>query len=280
MDTEAAQDKLMRLRYAGTCRLCAEELPAKTEAIWERATKTVRCVACGPSATEPPDSAVVAEPEPVDSGTAGASARREYERRKAKRDDATRAKHPKLGGLIVALRDDPQSTKSWDTGAKGEERFGGAIDKRVGERLRVLHDRRIPGTRANIDHIVVVSSGVWVVDPKRYVDKRPELKVEGGILRPRVEKLVVGGRDSTKLVQGVLKQVDLVRSAVGPEVPVRGVLCFIEADWPLFGGDFMISGIDVMWPKKLYPLLEADGPVNPDSIESLHRSLATAFPPA
>lgn len=280
MDIEATQDKRMRLRYAGTCRLCRKELPAKAEAIWERATKTVRCVECGPAATDRPASAVISEAEPVDSGTAGASARREYERRKAKHEDAIRTKHPKLGGLIVALSDDPQSTKSWDTGAKGEERFGDAIDKRVGDRLRVLHDRRIPGTRANIDHIVVASSGVWVVDPKRYVDKRPALKIEGGLLRQRVEKLVVGGRDSTKLVAGLIKQVDLVRSAVGSEVPVRGVLCFIEADWPLFGGDFTINGVDVMWPKKLYPLLEAHGPLSPDSIENLHRSLATAFPSA
>src|SRR5690606_38162583 len=122
--------------------------------------------------------------------------------------------------------------------------------KQVGDRFRVLHDRRIPRTRANIDHIVVASSGVWVVDPKRYLDKHPALKIEGGVLRPRIEKLVVGGREHTKLVNGVIKQVDLVRSAVDPEVPVRGVLCFIEADWPLFGGDFTINGIDVMWPKK------------------------------
>lgn len=277
METDTTP-KRMRLRYAGTCRLCAAELPAKSEAIWERATKTVRCVECGPATADPPPSTEVVKAEPVAPGTAGASARREYERRKSRREDAIRAKHPKLGGLILALSDDPQSTKSWDTGAKGEERFGAALDKRVGDRFRVLHDRRIPGTRANIDHIIVASSGVWVVDPKRYVDKRPELKVEGGILRPRVEKLVVGGRDRTKLVEGVTKQVNLVRSAVVSDVSVRGVLCFIEADWPLFGGDFTIDDIDVMWPKKLYPLLEADGPFNLDSIVGLHRALATAFP--
>lgn len=278
MDTEAARDKRMRLRYAGTCRLCKNELPAKTEAIYERATKTVRCLEC----PAPPDAATVptVEVEPVDSGTAGASARREYERRKEKWEDAVKTKHPKLGGLILAFSDEPQSTKSWDTGAKGEEQFGAALDERVGDRFRVLHDRRIPGSRANIDHIVVTSTGVWVVDPKRYVDKRPELRIEGGILRPRTEKLVVGGRDRTKLVDGALKQLGLVKAVVGDEVPVRGVLCFIEANWPLFGGDFVINGIDVMWPKKLYPLLEAEGTLNNASIERLHRSLATAFPSA
>lgn len=224
--------------------------------------------------------AEVAEAEPVESGVPGASARREYERRRSQREDRIRAKHPKLGGLILALSDQPQSTKAWDIGATGEERLGAALDERVGERLRVLHDRRIPGTRANIDHIVVTSTGVWVVDPKRYVDKRPELKVEGGLLRPRVEKLTVGGRDRTKLVDGALQQVALVQSVIGPDVRVRGVLCFIEANWPLFGASFTINGIDVLWPKKLYPLLASGGALGPGEIDRLHRSLAMAFPSA
>jgi hypothetical protein len=35
----------------------------------------------------------------------------------------------------------------------------------------VLHDRRIPGRRSNIDHLVIARSGVWVVDTKRYRGK-------------------------------------------------------------------------------------------------------------
>jgi ribosomal protein L34 len=80
--------------------------------------------------------------------------------------------------------------------------------------LAVLHDRRIPGSKANIDHIAITGSGIWVIDAKRYKG-RPELKVEGGVLRPRVEKLLIGQRDCTKLVDGVLKQVDVVRDVVG-----------------------------------------------------------------
>ena len=38
-----ADEKRMRLRYAGACRVCWVELPAKVEAIYERTTKTVRC---------------------------------------------------------------------------------------------------------------------------------------------------------------------------------------------------------------------------------------------
>ena len=48
----------MRLRYAGTCRMCGVELPVKTEAVYELAAKTVRCVTCAsapmPAPEEPP----------------------------------------------------------------------------------------------------------------------------------------------------------------------------------------------------------------------------------
>ena len=102
----------MRLRYAGACRVCGVELPAKVEAIYERTTKTVRCVSHDVRpAVEP---AVV---EVVESGTAGASARREFERRKAKREERIRTKHPKLGGLMLAVSDEQQSTTAWDRNA-------------------------------------------------------------------------------------------------------------------------------------------------------------------
>ena len=143
--------------------------------------------------------------------------------------------------------------------------------------MRVLHDRRIPGTRVNIDHIAVTRSGVYVIDAKRYKG-RPSLEVEGGILRPRVEKLLVGTRDQTKLVDGVLKQVEVVRGIVGDAIPVTGVLCFVEADWPLIGGAFTTRGVEVLWPRKLYPRPTAEGPAS--EVDNLHRKLASALPPA
>ena len=132
----------------------------------------------------------------------------------------------------------------------------------------MLHDRRIPRTRANIDHIAVTRSGIWVIDAKRYKG-RPTLKVEGGILRPREEKLLVGRRDYTTLVDGVRKQVGVVRE-LAREVPVTGALCFVEADWPLIGGSFTTNEVHVLWPKLLTKrLVEAnEGPFNPESISA------------
>ena len=178
----------MRLRYPGSCRLCGTQLPAGQQGIYERETKTVRCFVCpgvGLDSSPRPEleSEVDTESE-VDIDVAGGSARREYERRKSAREQRIRAAHPKLGGLILALSDEPQTTRTWEQGAIGEELLAERL-KDLQSDMRILHDRRVPGSRANIDHIVVSSAGVWVIDAKRYKDKRPELRVEGGIIRPR-----------------------------------------------------------------------------------------------
>ncbi|MBE0009257.1 NERD domain-containing protein [Arthrobacter sp. AET 35A] len=243
----------MRLRYAGSCRLCGASLPGGTEAIYESETKTVRCLACAAATTAETTSPDLQPPcgesLTAESGVAGASARREYDRRKAKDEEKLREKWGRLGGLAVALSDERTHTKSWDRGAIGEERLGTRLNALAADGLAVLHDRRIPGSKANIDHIAITPGGIWVIDAKRYKG-RPELKIEGGFVRPRVEKLLVGRRDCTKLVDGMLKQVDVVREVVG-DVPVTGALCFVEADWPLIGGAFSTRGVEVLWPKRL-----------------------------
>lgn len=281
----SATDKRMKLRYAGVCRLCGTDLPAGVEAIYERSAKTVRCLECPSDSVAietAPDGAIAGEdPTPSTSvafnGIAGSSARREYERRKAKDEERLRQKWGKFGGIAVALSDEKQSTKAWATGADGEERLGARLDSLVSENVLVLHDRLIPGTKANIDHIAITASGIWIVDAKRYKG-RPELKIEGGIIRPRVEKLLVGRRDCTKSVDGVLKQIDLVRTVVG-DVPVTGALCFVEAEWPLIGGSFTTRGVHVMWPKRLAKVLTDSAPGAVD-VPMIRDALAAHFRPA
>lgn len=165
---------------------------------------------------------------PINAGTAGASARREFERRAEKREKRIRANHPKLGGLILALTDDPPSITAWRTGAAGSERLGGILDSLADRGVLALHDRRIPRSRANIDHIAIGPAGVFVIDAKRYKG-RPSLRVEGGILRPRTETLVVCGRCSNNLIDGMHKLLAFVQGAIGDEVPITGMLVTQQA---------------------------------------------------
>ncbi len=280
----------MRLRYAGTCAVCGTALAARTTAVYSASTRSVRCVTC--EVTTPSDEVVVGPeppvagvtPEVLEPGVAGASARRIYEQRKAKREKGIRDAHPRIGGLILALSDDPQSTRAWNGGALGEEKLGALLDKAASPTIRVLHDRRIPKSRANIDHLVVCPSGVLVVDAKRYAGRRPTKKVEGGFFVPRRERLLVGGRDSTSLVEGMKRQVAVVSDALAGEIPepvgVRGFLCFVDADWPLFGGDFAVDGVEVLWAKRLLGMAAAAGPLAEADVDRVTRRLAAVLAPA
>jgi hypothetical protein len=292
----------MRLRYSGHCEVCGIELPVGTIAVYNGGTKSVTCLGClrQESSTVPqsqgPDvpaklndvenslPELVLEQSEVFVGVAGGSAQSEYERRKDKRESRIREAYPRMGGLILALSDDPQSTKAWATGAQGEERLGRQFDAVVQAGVHVLHDRRIPTTKANIDHIVVCPSGVFVIDAKKYKGQRPSLRIDGGWTRPRTETLIVGSRNGTKLVDGVHKQVNLVRAALETsglkEVQVGGMLCLVEADWPLFGGDFTIDGVSVLWPRKATSYRGRPGAIDAATAARIHHVLASSFPPA
>ena len=60
-------------------------------------------------------------------------------------------------------RRDPER---WWRGAAGEEATEALLDRLPGSRWTILHDLALPGTRANVDHLVIGPTGVWVVDSK------------------------------------------------------------------------------------------------------------------
>lgn len=191
--------------------------------------------------------------------------------------------HPRIGGLLLALVDDAPDTKVWAQGAEGER----AVAETLGtlEHGLVLHDRRLRRadgrlSQANIDHIAVVPSGVWVVDAKTHRGKL-EVRRTGGLFSPRVEQLRINGRDQTKLVDGVHGQVDAVRAALldfAPEVSVSGALCFYGTELPWIDED--IDGIPLRGRKGLAKLLRRPGTLDPDQISGIHRLLAETFPAA
>ena len=53
-----------------------------------------------------------------DNGTAGTSARREHDRRKANREAATLERHARTGRLRLALQDAPPHDRRWAHGAR------------------------------------------------------------------------------------------------------------------------------------------------------------------
>lgn len=216
---------------------------------------------------------------------AGTSALREYERRSTKREQGIRSRHPKLGGLIPALSNEPASIRVWAQGAAGERAVAAKLDELAGEHLVALHDRKMlrpdgRASRANIDHLAIAASGVWVVDAKTHKGQL-EVRRSGGLFTPRVERLFIGGRDQTKLLEGLAGQVETVRRVlmgVGAEVPVRGVLCFVGTELPWFGAS--IADVPLVGRRGLGKLLKQPGDLATEDREALAAYLASRFVPA
>lgn len=276
----------IRLRYAGTCRSCGTALAKGTEARYDRSTKTVECASC------PPD----VEPALIDAGVAGGSARAIADRQRAKRERkqaaeeaAIREALPKLGGLVVGVRRffaEPESPTSWEKGAVGEEAVGRRFAALSDEGFVVLHDRREPGKKWNIDHIVVGPNGVYVIDAKHY--RGPlEIRRTGSLFRPGPHRVFVNGRPQDKRVAAMDWQVDAVRDAVddlleGTGASVRPFLCFLGVEVGLLQKPALVGPNDVVvtWPRQFVKDVSRTGPLTPEQVDEVARRIATRLPAA
>jgi Nuclease-related domain len=182
------------------------------------------------------------------------------------------------GGIAYALSDDPHSTNAWAYGHNGEAKLGKQLDAFLEEGMGVLHDRRIPGSKANIEHLVVAPWGVFVIDAKNYKG-RVEKRDRGGWFSTDY-RLYVGGRDKTPLIAGLAKQVDAVKTALADEfadVLVCKVLCFVDADWSLFANPIELGGAHILRPHEVGKLIRTKGMLSRDRISAIERQLALAL---
>jgi len=228
----------------------------------------MRCVEC-------PTVSPFAPPTPLDTGVAGASARREYERLAAKREAAIDAKwSPRVARVVKALTFEPQSTRAWAVGAQGEQRlasvFAGMSD------VVVLHDRRVPGTSGNIDHVVLAPAGVFVVDAKLY---QGEIRIRnrGSFIRPD-HRLYVGTRDRSELARKMRRQVEIVttvlsRAGVDPMPSITPVLCFVDGSWPIARPVHEFEGVRLENQRSIKQILLRSKAVDPGRIDELARHL-------
>ena len=263
----AAAARHITLRRPDRCAECSSELAAGERAIWDNRAREARCLSC-----ESWSGSI--------SSVAGASATREYERRREARKAGTRERYGPLGGVAAALSPESQGERNWARGAEGEVQLTRTLEKRAaGHGVALLHDRRVPGSRANIDHIAVGRPGVFVIDAKRY-SGRIAVERRGGLLRRRTSHLIVGGRDKTELVDGVLAQAEVVSAALADAaIPVLPVLCFVDGDWP-FMARLEVQGVPIVWPRRTAKLCRGDGPLDPASVEAVAGEIARRLPAA
>lgn len=259
------------LRFDGVCCVCGISLSPRAVAMWDRVAKKVTCLACAVDG---------GEPEP---GVAGASAAAEGIRRRDNRIEDVRRKYGDHAAAVAREMAERDSAATWGKGSRGESRLAAFVEREVGDAVIPLHDRLIPGTRGNIDHIFVAASGVWVVDAKAL--KGNVVQREVGSIWRRENQVFVGGRNRTSLAKGVEKQVAAVLAALKPDPELKGIdvnaaLCFLDAGWGLFDLPFQVGYVWVMYPGALRKRLKKKGSLSRQTMERIARRLDLSLPSA
>ena len=299
-EATAGSGRVIRLRYAGRCG-CGAQLPVGSKAFWDAGARTVTCLGCihrldaDASASAEHSRALLEDNAllrtdsetsaaiPPRPGTAGGAAGREYQRRKDKRDAETKALPCGMRKLARNVFPDPRPIRAWQSGERGEIAVAKVLNRLEVKSVLALHDRRIPHRRSNIDHIAIGPAGIYVIDAKRYVGQRVEVRRFGGLFSPRRAELFVGGRRKTSLINGLDPQVNAVIDALSElELPggcnVSSVLCFIDADWSWLSGNLSVNGSAVVGPRGLKKLVQRAGPLNSEARHRLHSHLAQRLP--
>ena len=154
-----------------------------------------------------------------------------------------------------------RSAENYEKGAAGEREVAAVLDG-LEPSFVVLHDLDVPGSRSNLDHVVIGPTGVLLVDAKAYSGT---LKAGSGTLwRGRIP--IRKECATAKWEAGQL--------AAFLNVPVRTVLCFVGTELPA-PVTHLEDGITVCSLGALSQLVRSGPPqLRAESIDALARQAA------
>jgi hypothetical protein len=135
------------------------------------------------------------------------------------------------------------NTKAWRRGAKGERLTARRL-RRLGRGWTIFHDLAIPGSRANVDHLVIGPPGVFLIDSKHYRG-RLTLTPDGTLWHGRYTL--------THVLATARWEADVISQVLG--ATVTPMLCVHGA--PLPWGELMAEGILLLAPGRLITTLRA-----------------------
>jgi Nuclease-related domain len=158
-----------------------------------------------------------------------------------------------VGGLaaIVAIwvlrfRPSPDAV-AWRRGAVGERRTARLLDPLERHGWAILHDLALPGSRANLDHLVIGPSGVFVIDSKHY---------RGRLLLDPAGRLWHGRYPLAPTLRAVSFEADQAAQVLpDPGVVVLPVVAIHGAQVPW--GKVVIEGVPVVAARHLPTMLRA-----------------------
>lgn len=184
----------------------------------------------------------------------------------------------RLGFTAHTRRADAQADR-WTVGAQAEDTTKAMLRPLETAGWHVLHDRQLPGSRANLDHVLVSPCGtaVVVVDTKRWHARR-----ETVLLRGRVH---CGVEDRHRQVEAVASYaaraaavLGLPASAVWPLLVVHGSRIRggrLEARAPRWSGVVHVLGPEFLVPT----LVSAPTARRPEMAAALVEHVARVLPP-
>lgn len=248
--------KPLRLTY-GTCVSCGARIADAQEGWYSPDAHEIRCAACGvpdPSSEQPLTNE---SPSRGNSPIAGSAAFREFQRSR----DTT-----------------------WRRGAIGEYRTAQFLKKHLRDEAMVLHDRALPDSKANVDHIVIAPSGVWIIDAKNWRGVLGYHAEGHGRLR---ERLFVDGVDTTHKVEAVYDAVlPIAQILNGIDPPLHPAVVFVSPEYTFrmglrlkTRGPIRHDGVLLGDAWGLTKEMNKPGLLGTDTIQRVDELLATTLPP-
>jgi hypothetical protein len=134
---------------------------------------------------------------------------------------------------------------AWRRGAAGERRTARLLGPLERHGWAVLHDLAVPGSRANLDHLVIGPGGVFVIDSKQYRG-RLELESSGRLWHGRYPLAPALGAVSFEADRAALVLTD-PGVVVVPIVAVHGA----QVPW----GKVVVQGVPVVAARRLPSML-------------------------
>ena len=163
-------------------------------------------------------------------------------------------------------------TQAWRRGTQGERRTARLLAPLERHGYQVFHDLAIPGSAANVDHLVIGPTGVFVIDSKRY---RGHLHYSAGRLwhgrRPLDRTLDTLWWEATQAAETL---------GFGPDLHIYPVLCVHVARLP-WHRELLVDGIPVLAAGALRSALQTTRQaLSREQVELVAAHVHASFQPA
>jgi hypothetical protein len=142
---------------------------------------------------------------------------------------------------------------AWRKGAAGERRTGRLLRPLERDGYKILHDRALPGSRANADHLLIGPAGVLVIDTKNW-GKHTRITggMAGGIGARRRGRVWINGRPASQRLGGILHERRVVERSLGQRLG-RSVdvvpLVVIHGARRMRWGALTVEGVTLLWAR-------------------------------